>query len=157
MKLTDRVANPNLKLEWLNREYFEYVTSIPGMGKAGTFCAAGKEYNTSAGKVTVMFNTYMVYLFADEKTINSADDIWTLEDLRQQFKSKELRLDEYFPSTYMNDNVTVLIENGNIVNEEIIEELGLTEHLDDIKARLADLAQGIKQVYIGDDGNLEEE
>lgn len=104
-------------------------------GKFGKiFIFAGKDYETSVGTVTVFFNCYTAFVWADDA--NTPDeDRYNAKELKSWVKDN---LDEAFPINY--DNYIPIVEYGATeVNQSAIDKYDLGAYADDILARLADV------------------
>lgn len=104
-------------------------------GKMGkTFIFASKDYETSVGTITVFFNCYTAFVWADEAGTED-EDRYNAKELKTWVKDN---LDDAFPLNY--DNYIPIVDYGaDEVNQDMIEKYDLGEYVDDILARLADV------------------
>lgn len=124
--ITDNVV----KMEWEASKAL--YTKGRKMGK--TFIFASKDYETSVGTITVFFNCYTAFVWADEAGTED-EDRYNAKELKTWVKDN---LDDAFPLNY--DNYIPIVDYGaDEVNQDMIEKYDLGEYVDDILARLADV------------------
>lgn len=105
-----------------------------GGAQGRTFVFASKEYQTDLGTVTVFFNCYTAFIWADDAG-EPTEDRYNAKELKDWVKEN---LDEAFPINY--DNYIPIIEYGtDEIIDENVEKYGLQEYVDDIIARLNDV------------------
>ncbi len=124
------VDNNVVKMEW---EKSGFLTKK--QGKATAFYVATKMYKSSKlGNIPVFFDPFMAYVWRDAGT---KYDLWSVSDLKGFIKES---YDSGFPTSYTDNCVPVVHYGEEEVDQEMLEELGLTEYADDILARIQDLA-----------------
>ena len=129
--VTKKVNDGVVKMDW-DADKALYRKGVKS--KNDTFIFASKEYETSKGVITVFFNCYTAFVWADEAGTED-EDRYNAKELKTWVKDN---LDDAFPLNY--DNYIPIIDYGaDEVNQDMIEKYDLGEYVDDILARLADV------------------
>lgn len=128
--MAKKVVDNVLKMEW-----DESKALYTKGGKFGrTFVFAAVDYETEIGTVTVFFNCYTAFIWADNAG-SEDEDRYNAKELKPWVKDN---LDEAFPINY--SNYIPIVEYGaEDAVAENVEKYGLGEYVDDILARLQDL------------------
>lgn len=104
-------------------------------GKLGrTFIFASKDYETSAGTVTVFFNCYTAFIWASDAGTES-EDRWNASELKPWVKDN---LDDAFPINY-GEYVPIIEYGSDEVKQEVIAKYNLDAYVEDILARFNDV------------------
>ena len=113
-------------MEWDDNRW---IQTKAGKDKRAVFILACKEYDTENGKVPVFFNAFSAFVFEDE------DGLWSFSDIKKFIKDN---YDQSFPEVY--DEYKELGTNPlREIDEDALEEYGLSEFAEDIANRLEDL------------------
>lgn len=104
-------------------------------GKLGrTFVYSAEDYETRIGTVTVFFNCFTAFIWADDAGTDN-EDRYNAKELKSWIKDN---LDEAFPMSY--DNYVPIIEYGGTeCKQAMLTKYGLEEFEQDIIARLNDV------------------
>ena len=128
------VESDDVKMPWEKSGWL----AIKGKGgKKGTFVFATQHYDSTVveGGVDVFFSDTEAYVW-DESGASGGDiDLWSMEELKGFVKSS---YDGSFPSNY-NQFTPIKPSEDDECDAELLEKYGLTEHKDDIEARVKDL------------------
>ena len=126
-----QVINDVVKMEWEKAKWLQT--------KKGSFIMAGKTYQRADGtNVDVIFTVNEAFVWGEE------NDLWTAEELIAWFKSEHLTPSDSLDAYEDYCKVAAVDE----VVDEVVERLGLTAYVDDIRARLNDLSEyGVEQEY----------
>lgn len=125
-KIVDNVV----KLDWDSTKAL--YTRDGKLGK--TFIFASKDYETSVGTVTVFFNCYTAFIWADDAGTPD-EDRYNAKELKDWVKDN---LDESFPINYSN-YIPVVNYGMDEVNQDVIDKYDLGAYVSDILARLEDV------------------
>ena len=122
-----KVVNNVVKMEWEQNRFLQSKESKRGAGD-GVFFFACKDYVANGEIVPVFFNPYHAWVHFDE------DGLFYFEDLKQHVMKTQ---DNTFPETA--EEYHPILSVGEDFDMELIEKYGLTEYMDDIRARLQDI------------------
>lgn len=129
--VTKKVNDGVVKMDW-DADKALYRKGV--RSKNDTFIFASKEYETSKGVITVFFNCYTAFIWADDAG-EETEDRYNAKELKSWVKSN---LDEAFPLNY--SNYIPIVEYGaSKVNQDMVDKYDLGAYVDDILARLVDL------------------
>lgn len=128
------VVNNIVKMQWDKAGWLQANTRGK---KEGRFILASQDYTNSEGKVvSVIFTDGAAFVLADD-WFTPQETIWTAKEVISYVKREKPGnfpydcLDSYYP----------IIEAGDSeVSAVVVEHLHLEQHVDDIKARLEDIA-----------------
>lgn len=128
------VINNTVKMEW---EKSLWLQTKGRGGQEGIFVYAGQNYTTANGNViTVGFNSRSCFLFVDNYG-TSDEDIWEGDEVKDFAKDNM----SDFPFGY-EEHITLLVEDGTFdFDDEKLAHFGLSEHKEDLIARMKDVAQ----------------
>lgn len=119
-----------VKMEW-ERKNCLYINGDKGKK---IFVYASKDYETKLGVVTVFFDCYTAFIWADNAG-TPEEDRYNAKEMKTWVKDN---LDEAFPTDY--ENFIPIIDYGDDkVNQAMVEKYGLEDYVDDIIARLDDV------------------
>lgn len=124
--ITDNVV----KMQWEASK----ALYLNGGRKGKTFIYASKDYETSVGTITVFFNCYTAFIWADEAGTED-EDRYNAREMKTWLKDN---LDDAFPLNYSN-YIPVIDYGADEVNQEIIDKYDLGEYVSDILDRLEDV------------------
>ena len=120
------VINDTVKMEWQQNRW---IQTKAGKGKRSTFIMACKEYETEFGTVPVFFTAFSAFLFTDE------EGIWSFADIKNFIKEN---YDQSFPEAY-EEYKEIGTNPVRDLDEDVLEEYGLSAFAQDIMERLEDL------------------
>ena len=138
------VDNGIVKMEWEKR----YWLKKKDKGTVeGQFILAAKPYlSTNQQIVTVFFMPDHAFLFADFKG-KKYESLWPAKDLITAFKKTPPN--DLFPQGYESQVIELYDCDTETVNMDLAVKYGITEFVDEIKARVLDLS------YYGEENSVD--
>lgn len=131
-----KVVNSVVKMEWESNRFLQSKASKKTGD--GVFFFACKDYQTEKGLVPVFFNPYHAWVHFDE------DGLFYFEDLKQHVTKTQ---DNTFPETA--EEYHPILNIGEDFDMELVEKYGLEPFMDDIRARLDDIAPYGEEKEVG--------